>query len=72
LVTAIKTILLSAIKKGGTTLKDFSNGHGKPGYFSQALQVYGRAGLPCLRCKSALQFQNIGQRSTVYCSNCQK
>lgn len=72
LVAAIKTILRRAIKKGGTTLKDFSNSQGKPGYFSQALQVYGRAGLPCLRCQSPLQFIRIGQRSTVYCSNCQR
>ncbi len=71
LVTVIKKILRRAIKKGGTTLKDFLNSQGKPGYFSQALQVYGRAGLPCLSCQASLQSIRIGQRSTVYCSNCQ-
>lgn len=71
LVTAIKTILRCAIKKGGTTLKDFLNSQGKPGYFNQALQVYGRSGLPCLSCQTSLQSIRIGQRSTVYCGYCQ-
>ena len=71
LVSAIKSILRHAIKQGGTTLKDFLNSQGKPGYFSQALQVYGRAGLPCIRCQSSLQLIRIAQRSTVYCDRCQ-
>lgn len=71
LVTAIKNILRRAIKKGGSSIKDFLNSLGKPGYFSQELQVYGRAELPCLRCQSILQLITIAQRSTVYCSHCQ-
>lgn len=71
LVIAIKKILESAIKKGGTTLKDFTQSDGKPGYFSIALQVYGRDGMPCYRCKTPLSFVKLGQRSTVYCSKCQ-
>lgn len=71
LVVAIKSILRRAIKKGGSSIKDFLNSLGKPGYFSQELQVYGRADLPCLRCQSTLQLITIAQRSTVYCSHCQ-
>ena len=71
LVSAIKTILRQAIKKGGTTLKDFLNTQGKPGYFSQTLKVYGRAGLPCLNCQKILKSIRIGQRGTIYCSYCQ-
>ena len=71
LLKAIKSILRQAIRHGGSSLKDFLNSEGKPGYFSQKLQVYGRAGLPCLRCKSLLQLIRIGQRSTVYCPHCQ-
>jgi formamidopyrimidine-DNA glycosylase len=71
LVVAIKTILRRAIQKGGTTLKDFLNSQGKPGYFNQKLQVYGRSGLPCLHCQSPLQLLRLGQRSTVYCERCQ-
>jgi formamidopyrimidine-DNA glycosylase len=72
LVEHIKTILKLAIKKGGTTLKDFVNSKGKPGYFSMQLKVYGRADLPCLQCKTPLEQIRLGQRGTVYCPKCQK
>lgn len=71
LLRAIKSILRDAIQHGGSSLKDFLNSEGNPGYFSQKLQVYGRAGLPCLQCKLILQSIRIGQRSTVYCQHCQ-
>ena len=71
LVDSIKTILMAAISQGGTTLKDFVNSEGKPGYFSQKLHVYGRAGLPCILCGSPLQSIQLGQRSTVFCAHCQ-
>ncbi|MDF1828173.1 MAG: bifunctional DNA-formamidopyrimidine glycosylase/DNA-(apurinic or apyrimidinic site) lyase [Legionellaceae bacterium] len=71
LASSIKTILSQAISNGGTTLKDFINSEGKPGYFSQKLHVYGRAGLPCTVCQSALESIKLGQRSTVFCATCQ-
>lgn len=71
LVTEIKKVLRAAIKQGGTTLKDFSHGEGKPGYFKQQLNVYGRGGLPCVRCKTPLAEDRLGQRSTVFCLHCQ-
>jgi formamidopyrimidine-DNA glycosylase len=72
LVSAIKCILRLAIAKGGSSLKDFLNSEGKPGYFTQQLTAYGRAGLPCLQCQSLLQLSRIGQRASVYCQQCQK
>lgn len=72
LANEIKKILRLAIKKGGTTLKDFLNSDGKPGYFKLHLKVYGRGGLLCVRCKNILKEIRIGQRSTVYCPLCQK
>jgi formamidopyrimidine-DNA glycosylase len=72
LVKSSKQILRLAIKRGGTTLKDFINSNGKPGYFSSQLKVYGRAGLPCVICHATLQLMQIGQRSTVYCKRCQR
>lgn len=72
LVQAIKQVLQAAIAQGGTTLKDFINTEGKPGYFSQQLQVYGRKGLPCRICQSRLQSLRLGQRSTVFCPCCQR
>ena len=71
LVNAIKKILQSAIKQGGTTIKDFVNSEGKPGYFAQQLSVYGRTGLPCMRCQSPLRSLKLGARSTVFCTQCQ-
>lgn len=71
LVDAIKQILKKAIQQGGTTLKDFVNSEGKPGYFSQKLHVYGRAGLPCSTCGTPLRSIQLGQRSTVFCEQCQ-
>lgn len=71
LAAAIKTILKQAIKKGGTTLNDFTQSDGKPGYFSIELQAYGHAGDPCPRCHKPLKLSRLGQRATVYCSSCQ-
>lgn len=72
LVKEIKETLEQAIKQGGTTLKDFVGGDGKPGYFKQELLVYGRAGEPCVTCGTTLKEIRLGQRSTVYCKDCQK
>ena len=71
LAQTIKDVLAAAIKQGGTTLKDFSQTDGKPGYFAQSLFVYGREGEACLRCKGELQGVKIGQRASVFCPNCQ-
>ena len=72
LADAIKIILKKAIKKGGTTLKDFMKSDGSPGYFSIELKAYGHAGEPCPRCQTALKLTRIGQRSTVFCPKCQR
>ncbi|MFQ6372096.1 bifunctional DNA-formamidopyrimidine glycosylase/DNA-(apurinic or apyrimidinic site) lyase [Shewanella sp. YIC-542] len=71
LVTGIKAILAKAIEQGGTTLKDFVNADGKPGYFAQQLLVYGRGGKPCMHCGCVLSEIRLGQRSTVFCPVCQ-
>lgn len=72
LAEAIKIVLQRAIEQGGTTLRDFSNAEGKPGYFKQALQVYGRGGQPCLMCAEPIQQLKIGQRASYYCRVCQQ
>jgi len=72
LVDKIKRVLSQAIAQGGTTLKDFKQSDGKPGYFAQELQVYGKAGKPCPHCGQILNEVKIGQRATVYCSECQQ
>jgi formamidopyrimidine-DNA glycosylase len=72
LVVAIKTVLGEAIKVGGTTLRDYVNANGSPGYFRQKLFVYERAGEPCRRCKTTVLQIVQGGRSTYYCPQCQK
>jgi formamidopyrimidine-DNA glycosylase len=72
LANIIKQVLTSAINQGGTTLRDFVGGDGKPGYFAQQLHVYGRAGQPCKACGAQLREQRLGQRSSVYCVTCQQ
>lgn len=72
LVACIKLVLEQAIAQGGTTLKDFVGGDGKPGYFAQELLVYGRGGKACLYCGSVLKEIRQGQRATVYCPKCQR
>ena len=71
LVDAVRVVLQRAITAGGTTLRDFQNAVGKPGYFSQELAVYGRAGQKCRNCGGEIQSLRIGGRSSYYCPNCQ-
>jgi len=72
LCSHIKIILEQAILQGGTTLRDFVGSTGKPGYFKQALQVYGRAGQSCSICGNKLKEIRQGQRSSIFCTNCQR
>ncbi|OZB61547.1 MAG: DNA-formamidopyrimidine glycosylase [Lysobacterales bacterium 14-68-21] len=68
----IKRILAWAIERGGTTLRDFLNPDGAPGYFFRELFVYGRAGEPCKSCGATIRQAMLGQRSTFWCPRCQR
>lgn len=72
LAKAIKAVLKAAIKIGGTTLRDYVNADGAPGYFRQKLFVYERAREACRVCKSPVKQFTQGQRSTYWCSTCQR
>jgi formamidopyrimidine-DNA glycosylase len=72
LAMRIREVLSAAIAEGGTTLRDFVGGDGRPGYFAQQLWVYGRGGEPCRRCGAPLRERRIGQRASVYCVACQR
>jgi len=72
LAATIKAVLLRSIEQGGTTLRDFLQSDGKPGYFAQELQVYGRAGELCRACGTPIVSGKHGQRSTFWCPNCQR
>lgn len=72
LATAIKQVLHESITQGGTTLRDYLRENGMPGYFAQRLFVYGKAGEPCAQCGHPIKRIIQQQRSTFYCSKCQK
>jgi formamidopyrimidine-DNA glycosylase len=69
---AIKAVLKAAIKIGGTTLRDYVNADGLPGYFRQKLFVYERNGERCRVCQAAVKQFTQGQRSTYWCAVCQR
>ena len=72
LVAEIRAVLAAAIRQGGTTLRDYRGGDGKPGYFKQKLVVYERGGEDCKHCGEPIRQTVQGQRATYYCKNCQR
>lgn len=72
LAEKIQWVLKRSIRQGGTTLRDFVNEEGLPGYFAQQLMVYGRKDEACKVCGNTIKLSVIGQRSSFYCSRCQK
>lgn len=68
---AIRSTLTEAIEAGGSTLRDFVDSEGKPGYFQQRYFVYDRAEQPCFKCGSPIRQMRQGQRSSWWCPNCQ-
>ena len=71
LATEIKRVLARAIEAGGSSLRDFTDAKGKPGYFQQSYKVYGRAGLSCHDCGALIAELRQGQRSSCFCPHCQ-
>jgi formamidopyrimidine-DNA glycosylase len=72
LFEAIPAVLEQALGKGGTTLMDYRRSDGTHGLNQDSLQAYGRGGLPCLRCGTAMKRIQVSQRTTVFCGVCQR
>lgn len=72
LAANVRQVLGEAIKQGGTTLRDFAGADGASGYFQQELYVYGREGLPCRVCGTAIKLLRLGNRQSCYCPQCQQ
>ena len=72
LTGAVKEVLGDAIRIGGTTLRDYVDASGSPGYFRQELFVYERGGEPCRRCRTPIRRRELGRRSTYWCPACQR
>lgn len=67
----IRQVLRAAIRRQGTTLRDYRAADGSTGDFSPQLRVYGRAGKRCHACAQAIMSAVIGQRTTCWCPRCQ-
>lgn len=72
LVEEVKDTLRSAIRAGGSSLRDFVHSDGSSGYFQQNYWAYARAGEPCRNCRTPIRRVVMGQRATFYCPGCQK
>jgi len=72
LVDATRSVLEEALGQGGTTLRDYVGGDGRPGYFKLSLKVYDRESLPCMACSEPVRMRVLGQRATYYCPRCQR
>jgi len=71
LVTVVKTVLSEAITLGGTSLRDYVDVEGNPGYFGLNLKVYGREGQKCQVCGAPLEQSRLAGRATCWCPVCQ-
>jgi len=71
LIAEVRNVLTDAIAKGGSTLRDYVDANGDPGYFQLDYFVYGRKGAPCRVCGHPLKSTRHGQRATFYCAHCQ-
>jgi formamidopyrimidine-DNA glycosylase len=69
---AIREVLSRAVQLGGSSLKDFSSADGQSGYFQLQTMVYDRQSKPCKLCQTPIKMIRQGQRSTFYCTVCQK
>ena len=69
-----KKVLIEAIRKGGSTIRDFKNTLGGIGQFQKEFKVYGRNEKNCRRqnCSGTIYKITQANRSTFYCKICQK
>jgi formamidopyrimidine-DNA glycosylase len=72
LIAEVRATLTDAIAKGGSTLRDYVDSRGEPGYFQLDYHVYGREGLPCRVCGAAIRQIRQGGRATCFCPTCQR
>ncbi|MDX1389250.1 MAG: bifunctional DNA-formamidopyrimidine glycosylase/DNA-(apurinic or apyrimidinic site) lyase [Acidobacteriota bacterium] len=72
LLGSIRNVLRSAIRAGGSSLRDYRNADDQEGWFQIRHRVYGREGRPCRRCGATVRRIVVSSRSTWFCPTCQK
>jgi len=68
----IVKVLSESIKRGGTTIRDYTYDFSYVGNYALKLNVFGRQGEICNRCSHRIVKVRIAQRGTHFCPNCQK
>ncbi len=68
---AIRSVLLAAIERGGTTVRDYRDACDQMGAYQHVLCVYGREQEPCPRCGAPIAKLQVAQRGTHICQVCQ-
>jgi formamidopyrimidine-DNA glycosylase len=72
LSTALRRVLADAVELGGSSISDYRDANGQPGYFQMHHAVYDRAGEPCRTCATAIKRVVLSGRSSYYCPHCQR
>ncbi len=72
LYEATQRVLREAIASGGSSISDYRDGTGRPGYFQLSFRVYDRGGQPCTRCTTPVRRVVHAGRSSFYCPKCQR
>jgi formamidopyrimidine-DNA glycosylase len=70
--TALRRVLEEAVDLGGSSISDYRDANGRPGYFQMRHAVYDRAGEPCHACATLIKRIVLSGRSTFYCPHCQR
>lgn len=69
---AVRAVLREAVRAGGSSISDYRDSDGQPGWFHLRHRVYGRTGEPCLHCGTPIRQRVLGGRSAHFCPRCQK
>lgn len=72
LVQVIRELMAEAVAFRGSSVSDYVDTEGRRGSFQNRHQVYGREGLPCTRCGTAVRRIVLAGRGTHYCPRCQR
>jgi len=72
LADAVRRTLARAVELGGSTLRNFRDARGAAGEFQLDAKVYGRAGRPCVRCRTPIRRVVQNARATFFCPACQR
>jgi formamidopyrimidine-DNA glycosylase len=71
LYKAMQSVLSTAIRMRGSSISDYLDAEGFPGAYQSRHKVYGRAGKPCPRCRTAIRRIVVAGRGTYFCRRCQ-